>query len=224
MPPAPKVIDPAGIPTKPVPSGIKARTAVGGLLGLALGLAAAAVLETLRPTIANPDGLARALGTPILGQLPKAPQQAQALEDPSIPTYIRLAAAGADVTSVQLVRLGPPVDLPRLARWLQKSVGAFPDIEAIDLPPAVDSLSTTAAVDLRDPGVAIGVVVVAPTVLPRSDLRAIEDLVAMTQWPLLGVITYRRRRFATDVPADDPPAPAVRRSVSAPSRHTASAS
>ena len=61
MPPEPTVIDKATLPDKPEASGIKAQMAVGGLLGLAVGLALASVVEALRPTIVSSDALAREL-------------------------------------------------------------------------------------------------------------------------------------------------------------------
>ena len=227
MPPEPTVIDEATLPDKPEASGIKAQMAVGGLLGLALGLALASVLEALRPTIVSSDALARELSAPIVGRLPRAPQQARALGDTRLPVYLQLAAAGAGVDAVQLVAVGPPVDLPRLTRWLQAAVGPAPDIEAIDMQSATDALSLTSSAlvpvgsDQRPP---VGLIVVSPSVLPKSALTSIEHLVAMTQWPLIGIITYQRRRFARSVPPDDLSAPLVRKAVTSSSQQSASAS
>jgi len=41
-------------------------------------------------------------------------------------------------------------------------------------------------------GTSTGLVLVAPSMLKRSDLDPIAHLVAMTHWLLLGVITYER--------------------------------
>ena len=123
--------------------------------------------------------------------------------------------------------VGPPVDLPRLTRWLQAAVGPAPDIEAIDMQSATDALSLTSSAlvpvgsDQRPP---VGLVVVSPSVLPKTALTSIEHLVAMTQWPLIGIITYQRRRFARSVPPDDLSAPLVRKAVTSSSQQSASAS
>ena len=75
--------------------------------------------------------------------------------------------------------------------------------------------------DQRPP---VGLVVVSPSVLPKSALTSIEHLVAMTQWPLIGIITYQRRRFARSVPPDDLSSPLVRKAVTSASQQSASAS
>jgi capsular polysaccharide biosynthesis protein len=227
MPPEPTVVDQATVPDKSLATGMKAQMAVGGLLGLALGLALASVVEALRPTIVSPDALARELSAPIVGRLPRAPQQAKSLGDPSLPVYLQLAAVGAGVDAVHLVPVGPPVDLQRLTRWLQAAIGPSPDIEAIDLHSAAgtSSLSSNALIPVGgDQPAPVGLVVVAPSVLPKKDLTSIEHLVAMTQWPLIGIITYQRRRFARSVPPDDLAAPPVRRAVASTSSSSKSAS
>jgi hypothetical protein len=226
MPPEPEVIDEAALPDKAKATGIKAQMAVGGLLGLAVGLALASVIEALRPTIVSSDALARELSAPIVGRLPRAPQQARNLGDTRLPVYLQLAAAGAGVDAIQLVAVGPPVDLPRLTRWLQAAVGPAPDIEAIDMQSATDALSLTssAMVPVGDQRPPVGLVVVSPTVLPKSALTSIEHLVAMTQWPLIGIITYQRRRFGRSVPPDDLSSPLVRKAVTSASQQSASAS
>ena len=97
--------------------------------------------------------------------------------DTRLPVYLQLAAAGAGVDAVQLVAVGPPVDLPRLTRWLQAAVGPAPDIEAIDMQSATDALSLTSSAlvpvgsDQRPP---VGLVVVSPSVPPRPPSTSIE--------------------------------------------------
>ena len=51
-----------------VPSELIPQSALGLLLGLAIGLTAAAVVETVRPRVAGPRALARLLEAPVLGQ------------------------------------------------------------------------------------------------------------------------------------------------------------
>jgi len=58
-------------------------------------------------------------------------------------------------------------------------------------------------------GHSTGLVLVAPSMLKRSDLDPIAHLVAMTHWLLLGVITYERpprfRRRKREVRMTTPP-------------------
>ena len=68
--PRPALLDPATTPTDPVSSGLAADLVVAGLLGLILGVALAAVIEALRPSIVSGDALAHVLGAPLLGRIP----------------------------------------------------------------------------------------------------------------------------------------------------------
>ncbi len=196
--PQSSIVNPAEIPTTPEPSGLKPRLALGALLGLILGVAAAAVLEALRPTIVNGDALARALGAPVMGRLPGAPGQVVDLEDPILAQHVRLTARGAGVDAVRLTSVGGPVELEDLAKSLEAEMGSYPNISLAEN--ASGSASAPFVVDQKGgPGLSLvhpvstttGLVVVAPEVLKQSELTPLEHLLVMTQWPLIGIIAYK---------------------------------
>jgi capsular polysaccharide biosynthesis protein len=201
--PEPTVIDPATAPEAPESSGLLARMAIGGLLGLVLGLGVATLLESLNPTIVSPEALSRTLGVPVLGNLPRPPERDSELRDPWLPQFLRLAANDAGVETARLVALGPSVDLHRLASWLRTDADPLSELsEELDGP--VDPFPEVAMVTVEDrqrqaglfrlgeSGGSTGIVVVAPTHLRRSDLAALEPHRAVTGWPLLGVVAYKR--------------------------------
>jgi capsular polysaccharide biosynthesis protein len=223
--PKPTVVDTATPPDSPASSGLMAQLVVGGLLGLLLGLVVAAVIEALRPTIVGPEALARTLGAPLLGQLPRSPAHDETLRDRWLPHNLRVAASGAGVQAARLVALGPPIDLTRLARWLREGTSPSP-AEAVDprvagyIPApsqngSADPFPNAELTALEAPAQQIGaspthessrsstgIVVVAPDVLRRDDLDALEHRLSVTGWPLIGVVTYRHRWF--EKPAKPP--------------------
>jgi len=200
--PEARVIDPAEAPQSSASGGLAADLAVGGLLGLILGVAGAAILEAMRPTIVGADALARALDAPVIGRLPRAPEYTTGLTDPLLPGHLRLAASGAGVAAVQLTSIGPPVDLPRLVRWLRVATAPYPLVDLANAPSgASDAPGSSGFERPTEPvfassrnGTNSGIVVVAPEVLHQNDLTSLEHLLAMTQWPLIGIISYKRTR------------------------------
>lgn len=239
--PKPLLIDAATTPTDPKSTGMVAQMIVGGLFGLALGLAIAALLEALHPTITSPDALSRTLGAPILSVLARPPQNAGVLADRWLPHYLSLAARDAGVQVARLVAVGPSVDLPRLARWLRDGADAFLEVEVAEpqgpgqrlarwmrqggrLSPGVAvvelqspgrTTQPAAPLDwesrgvpaLRDTQALTGIVVVSPCVLRRDELTALEHHLAITHWPVLGIVAYRKRHFKRVVPPQGPSAP-----------------
>jgi capsular polysaccharide biosynthesis protein len=182
--PRPALLDPATAPGRPEPSGLKADLLVAGLLGLILGVALAAVIEALRPSIVSGDALARVLGAPVLGRVPNPSQRHANHGDHMVTLQLGLAATSARLDVVHLTSVGPAVDLARLAGRLE---GAVPNL-------AVDVVGS----DSEDPPRTgtrphrnrQGLVVVAPEVLPRDALSEVEHLLVITQWPLVGIISY----------------------------------
>ena len=199
--PKPALIDPATAPGVPEPASLAADLMVGGLLGLVVGVAIAAVIEALRPSIVSGNALARVLGVPVLGRLPNSPRQGGRL-DHWLPHHLGLAASGAGVESVRLTGVGPEVDLKDLAKGLQAAVAPHLVVDVIESDTGDPRLSDTpggkwSQADRERPGL----VVVAPEVLPRKALSDLEYLLAITEWPLLGIIVYPRRRTARRVTA-----------------------
>lgn len=65
-----QVIDRAAVPTQPVKPRIKLNIAIGGVLGVFLGVGLAFLLEFMDTTIKSKEDAERVLGLPVLGQIP----------------------------------------------------------------------------------------------------------------------------------------------------------
>jgi capsular polysaccharide biosynthesis protein len=224
--PSSSIIDPAEPPADRMPSGRLPDMVIGGLLGLVLGVTGAAALEVLKPTLVGPEAISKALGAPVLGCLPRPPEKVPASAEHVIPAavysdireitdHLNLAVAAAGVNVIRLESAGPAIDLERLQSWLR--VGSLPllgvapkfqeGLGAADPEPSMDA----------DPFV-VGVVLALPTTLRRQELNPLGHLLAMTHWPLIGIITYRRARVGAEAlsvigrsmaPADAPAPTAV---------------
>jgi capsular polysaccharide biosynthesis protein len=219
--PRPSVISFATPPRSTDGSGWLADLALGGLLGLVLGLGVAGLMETLRPHVVGGDSLAAALGTAHLGTLPGSPDQPRSLaEAERIGTRLRLAVDAMKLRNVDLIAARPPVELRPLAMWLEAaarmpmapetSEGRVPveaggrsaavDVEGEEAAVATAARPTTRvrAFDPRERSVsnggATGLVVVAPTTLRNREVAETADLLKVLPVSLLGVITYSQPR------------------------------
>ena len=185
--PSPRLLDQATPPSYPESSGLAADLAVAGLLGLILGVALAAVIEALRPSIVSGDALAHVLGAPLLGRIPNPSSRSAELadsDDDLVSLQLGLAASSARLDVVHLTRVGPDVDLDGLAGRLRTAV-----------PHVAVELVGSERPDAPRPGprsnrARHGLVVVAPEVLQRDAFSGLEHLLAITQWPLVGIIAY----------------------------------
>lgn len=211
--PRPDVLDPAGPQPEQVRSGLPARLALGGLLGLLVGVVLAAVREVVRPTL-GPDALARQLDAPVLGHLPRRPDQDTVLRDPWLLEYLNLAADESGVRAVELIPVGPQVDVTRLAQWLRDDPRAQQDVAVLELsgPPRNrferDRGPVTSLPGDRGRG-RVGLVAVAPVGVDRADLHDLEQHCLLTGGLVIGVITYeaaggRLRRGPTPDPRRAP--------------------
>ncbi len=70
FPAALRVVEPAAASSRPAPSSLPRTAAAAGLAGLVLGIAAAFFLESLDDRIRTPEDAERALGVPVLAQIP----------------------------------------------------------------------------------------------------------------------------------------------------------
>lgn len=219
--PRPSIISVATPPRSTDGSGWLADLALGGLLGLVLGLGVAGFLETLRPHVVGGDSLAAALGTAHLGTLPGSPDQPRSLaEAERIGTRLRLAVDAMKLRNVDLIAARPPVELRPLAMRLEAaarmpmapetSEGRVPveaggrsaavDVEGEEAAVATAARPTTRvrAFDPRERSVsnggATGLVVVAPTTLRNREVAETADLLKVLPVSLLGVITYSKPR------------------------------
>ena len=80
---------------QPVPSLRLLDMALGLVLGLVAGIGAAAVLETIRPTVASAGGVAAAVGAPLLFDLSASRGLPSAERMDRLSAAVRLAMNGA---------------------------------------------------------------------------------------------------------------------------------
>jgi capsular polysaccharide biosynthesis protein len=218
--PAARVISAAGTPTKPDPSDRITYLVLAVMLGLILGVGLAAVLETLRPTLASGEAIAAELDAPLLGTLSRRPGAGVApAEAVALAQRLRLAAKSAGMRSVRLLAARADIDLGELSERLETA----PVPLASNVPSAAAdrtrmTVTTVAsAVVAYDPGGAdqpasasirpfeldsaitngagTGLVLVAPDRLRKTELGTVRQLLRITPAPLLGVVAYRRRRL-----------------------------
>ena len=112
------IIDFARVPTETDPTSAVPEIALGGLLGLLLGVCLAALLEAVRPTIVGGHALADTFGAPILGHLPEWPRRLDEQDAQAVAARVRLAARAAGVETVELVAAGKAKGLETLAQQL----------------------------------------------------------------------------------------------------------
>jgi capsular polysaccharide biosynthesis protein len=188
--PKPAVVESAEVPRKMDPSRLPLNLALGGLLGLVLGVGVAGVLESLRPTIVGPRALARAAGAPMLGVLDHPPDAHESRDVAIVATQLQLAAAVAEVDTVALITAGTSFDLQAFLDSLHRALAAT-FLEGAREPRRLLIESFNLAVLDGDYRAGLGLVLVAPTVLPKSELDVVGDVLSITGWPLLGVVAYR---------------------------------
>jgi hypothetical protein len=103
--PAAVVISPAAVPDHPDSSHLLPDALLGAILGLILGVAVAGLRETIRPTVAGGDALARGFDTQLLGDLP-GDLDADIPIDDSIGIAMRLRLASQAVGTANVALLG----------------------------------------------------------------------------------------------------------------------
>ncbi|MDK3257097.1 hypothetical protein [Blastococcus capsensis] len=217
----PQVVDASAGEGSLVATGLPARLAVGGLLGLILGVALAATLEAFRPTL-SPAALARHLDVQLLGNVRRLPRGPEELTDKWLASYVNLAADGAGVRSFELVPVGPQIDVRGLARGLaadSEQLGSGKEIVPVVLDGPHDSHLPAR---LTQPGT--GIVVVAPRKVQAPALASLERHVALTRQPVIGVIGYGSPAGAAPQQRDSVPGDSARRPVEQDPAPTAAAS
>lgn len=222
--PKPAIISRAGLPTAADSSRFPADVVLGALLGLILGVGVAGIVETFRPTLVGGDALAREFRAPLLGRLTSEPDGGEALEDAAgIAMRVRLGAESAALRNVGLIPIDPQVNVGHLAKRLEAvssekaELGLeepeFADPVEAGVPGrpwrvatgALTSTPARPAVRIRPfdgEGASLsngnrgGLVLVLPTTVKKSEVMEAGHLLAVSGLPLLGLITYRRRRRA----------------------------
>jgi uncharacterized protein involved in exopolysaccharide biosynthesis len=189
--PVPQVIDAAVSPREADPSRAVPFAGLGALLGFLIGAAAAAVLETLSPTLVGADAIADALDAPILARLGTGEVAPEDLE--RLGLQMHLAATRARTNTVELVSVRGRADestLRQVAEGIDgdQNGGKSPHHRLVVHPFGIERSSPGS----RQNGHATSLVAVLPSVIRSSQLREIRDLQGVTAWPLIGVITYGR--------------------------------
>jgi capsular polysaccharide biosynthesis protein len=202
------------IGTKPevvqVKSALLPQAALALLLGLILGLTAAAILETIRPRVASVRALARLLEAPVLGKSTEEigslrNTMALAARRQGVDAVVLMGADKSDADTVsQLLfalsgfsatpqRLKSPSSSPA---GLEKAGDAMFELDADEGAPFANVRFTgLSAVTPQDEMTAGVVVVSAGTVLLRR-LDDLDDVLKAVRWPVLGIVKGpARRRF-----------------------------
>ncbi len=191
--------------------------ALGGLLGLVVGIACAALLETLRPSVMGRAAIARSLRAPVLAEINRSGRTWDAPDVLEAAMHTQLAAAGANVSRVELLATSPRIDVAGLAAALAPELGSTA-VGVVN----VDSTGTGPQVNLGDPATVRGrrtlaqrrgLVLVVRDAVKLADLEPARDFLAISGWPLLGVIiaprggivAVTRRPSATEL-SDEVPA------------------
>jgi capsular polysaccharide biosynthesis protein len=125
----PRLVEDAQQPTAPQPRSLIPRLALALLLGLVIGVAVSAVLETARPTVPGPGRVARMLGVPMLGRIFGTTGATD------LGLRLRLAAAKAEVSTAVLVGTGrKPIPVEFAEAVAATAVASVPEYDGLDSP------------------------------------------------------------------------------------------
>jgi len=152
------------------------------LLGLLLGLTAAAVAETFRPTVPSPRALSRLLDAPLLGRL--RGRKVRQTEVERVALAAARAAHRARVTKVVVVTV-PDAD----GLFAAELAGRMSNVA---LPSGSAPLAWTTS-DRVAGDSATGMVLVAPYSVKRRAIEPVEDVRDSAGWPMLGIVTAPRQ-------------------------------
>jgi capsular polysaccharide biosynthesis protein len=205
------IIDPASAPAKQLPGRRLPDIILGGLLGLLIGVGVAAGLESLHPTLVGRAAIAKATAAPILAELvgpPGGRGQRHGWHSADIAEaamHVELVAVAAGIKQVKLMALDRQVDLRDLAWVLEDSLSTA-TVDLVAMPTARrrrsgfrqarqnDDPFTQADpaqdVPAENGNGQVGLVIVGPTVIKLRDLEPVKDFLAISGWPLLGVVLY----------------------------------
>lgn len=211
----PNIISSAAVPTASNPSGMATYLVLGIFLGLIIGIAIASAIETVRPKLVGSDAVAAELHAPLLGTLSTEPRHASPVELGPLALRVRLAGKAAGLPNIRLVAAHEGTDLATFAQWLDQTWSmSGDDVQQEPAPSRVREpvaaareegsssavLTEEAPYRIRqfDPetvlmnGAHIGVVVVSPDRVAKSELDGTKHLLRVTPGSVLGVVTYRR--------------------------------
>jgi uncharacterized protein involved in exopolysaccharide biosynthesis len=188
--PTPQIIDPAQPPHERDPSRQPADMALGGLIGLALGISLIAIWESVRPTLVGGPAVARELKAPILGFLPTTPDRSNVDDLGPVTAWVSASAKNAGVRTVGLVSARRGQELDHLAAGLREHLNGEGSIGIRPVEPEWVKGAPRGAV-----ATPTSVVVVTPVRIPKSDLAGVRDLSRAMGGKVLGAIAYREPRL-----------------------------
>lgn len=193
------------------PSALVPRAALAVLLGLLLGIAAAVVLETLRPRLAGARSLARRFEAPVLGQAGQRPAalvnaMSMSARRQARDTVVLLGVDDRDddLAHRLLERISGPapgVTTPRPAPGPSSGPSSGPTSAPHAAGSTVNGTVASRTVhrvrftDLTGVGpideLGAGVVLVCSDAPRQRDVETVEDILRTTRWPVLGVVGTR---------------------------------
>ncbi len=205
------VVDTAQAPAVEVTPRQLPDVALGGLLGLVLGVALAGALETLRPTVMGRIAIARSLQSPVLGEVRRYASDWNRADVLETASHIGLAATGAEVRRVDFMSISEQVDVAGLAAAVGKELTNL-TVEVADRDTIVarlvsdgDGSSSLQGNRGRRAGSVRGLVLVVPEAVKLADLEPARDFLAISGWPLLGVVIAQRANPLALVRRDSTP-------------------
>jgi len=217
--PLASTLDPAEAPVSAASNHRLLDVMLGGLFGLLLAAGVAGGIETFRPSLVGTDAIARRAGAPVLIQLSAPPDEVGVEEVMSLGTHLDMAANRAQVDKVEFMGTDRSTDVSMLA-WL---IGRHP---AWQVPPEnaskaeseqkistpTSNLPQTATASLAESissngSKKVGLVIVAPKSVSLADLSGVLNFRSLSGWPLLGIVTYPKRRtwgpFHREIDSED---------------------
>jgi capsular polysaccharide biosynthesis protein len=219
----PQIISPATPPLTRASSGFVPDLVLGAFVGLVIGVGIAGLIETVRPKLIGSDAVAREFDAPLLGRLSTVPAEASEAELGPLALRVRLAGKAAGLPNLRVVPVREGTDLAGFARWLDDrgvsgddaSVDPSPSRSAPEYVLAGGASSGALAPDALPYGIGdappyqirqfdpesalrngshMGLVLVSPDRLARSELETVRHLLRVSPGSLLGVVTYRQSR------------------------------
>lgn len=189
-----------------VPSPVLPQAALALLLGLVLGLTAAAILETMRPRVASVRALAHLLQAPVLGRSSEEISSlrntmALAARRQGVDAVVLIGAEESDADTVSqllyaLSNLSTTPDRLRSSSAAGMDDGSEPSVLQMETPFANVRFTGLSAVTPQDEMTAGVVVVSGGTVLLRR-LDDLDDVLKAVRWPVLGIVNGpAKRRFS----------------------------
>ena len=187
------LLDPATALPDPVGPKVPQLVALAGLAALILALGCVAILEAIHPQVRGRRWVAAELDAPLLGHLPTldlaGPKGARSLRD--FGNAVRVVGSRFAGRPILLL----PVE-KRYDQWAARICLELETLTGVRIEHAPD-----AAVALQGRGPALGrpsdpvVIALSPAVESQRKLEDLARNAAVMGWPIVGVLTFRRRRL-----------------------------